>query len=280
VLTIDDVGAKANGAGGPNVTASVVNPGSKKRFALVIQILGAVLLVAAIVVGVFSSHASATGLSTATVTVKLSPGGALATSPLSNHQVIDVSVAPNSTLSWSSLEGAGFPSGAVTIKVLQCAYTGGNLPQKPTECEPETLESVAGAEQTGSVEVKGYTVYALPDAADLGASNGTVCDATHECVLGIFSNQNDFSKPHVFSAPFLMSSTSAAATTSGSTPSTASTSGSTAGGASAEVSVPPATLANTGGPTLWPWLLGIGCAMLLGGSALRYRHRATERGQS
>jgi hypothetical protein len=276
VLTIDDVGAKANGAGGPNVTASVVNPGSKKRFALVIQILGAALLVAAIVVGVFSSHASATGLSNATVTVKLSPSGALATSPLSNHQVIDVSVAPNSTLNRSSLEGAGFPSGAVTIKVLECAYSGGNLPQKPTDCEPETLESAAGADQNGNVDVKGYTAYALPDAADLGASSGTVCDATHECVLGIFSNQNDFSKPHVFSAPFLMSSTSAPATTSGSTtPSSVSTGGSTASGASAAVSVPPATLANTGGPTLWPWLLGIGCVMLLSGSALRYRHRTT-----
>jgi hypothetical protein len=277
VLTIDDVGTKADDARGPRMSASHAGPGSKKRLALVIQVLGAALLVAAIVVGVFSSHASASGLSNATVSVNLSPSGAAATSPLSDHQVIDVSVAANSTLNRSSLEGAGFPSGAVTIKVLQCAYMGGELPQKPTDCEPETLESAAGAEQNGSVVVMGYTVYALPDAADLGASSGTVCDATHECVLGIFSNQNDFSKPHVFSAPFLVSGTTAAVAPSGSTtPSSTSSSGSSAGGASAAVSVPPVTLANTGGPTLWPWLLGVGLVMLLSGSALRYRYRTTQ----
>lgn len=271
MLTIDDVGANAPGGGKPAATATAA--GSGNRLGLVAQILGAVLLVAAIIVGVLSTHASATGLSNATVTVT-SSNGAAATSPLSNHQVVDISVAANSTLSRSSLEGAGFPSGAVTIKALECAYSGGNLPQKPTDCDPETLESTAGAEQNGSLAVKGYTMYALPDAADLGASNGTVCDTSHECVLGIFSNQNDFSKPHVFSAAFLVSSTAAAGTTAGSTapPTSASTA---AAGASAAVSVPPATLANTGGPTLWPWLLGIGLVMLLGGSALRFRRRTT-----
>ncbi len=258
---------------------------SSRRIAWTLQLLGAVLVVSSIVVGLFASHAGAAALSNGTVALKVSPGGAVATNPLVNHQVVDLSVAANSTLSRSSLEGAGFPSGAVPIKVLECSDVGGlvsSLPKKPADCEPETIDSVAGAQPDGSLFLKGFTIYALPDPVDLGVSNGTVCDdASHQCVLGFFSNQNDFSKPHLFSAPFQVVSTgtsNGAGSTSasgGSSSSGASSSGSAPSGASAEVSVPPATLANTGGPTLWPWLLGSGFALLLVGSALRYIRRPT-----
>jgi hypothetical protein len=223
---------------------------------------------------VFASHAGAAALSNGTVTLKSSSNGAVATNPLANQQNVDVSVAANSTLSRSSLEAAGFPSGAVPIKILECSDLGGqqaNLPQKPTDCEPETIDSVAGAQENGSLTVEKYTIYALPDTADLGVSNGTVCDdAEHQCVLGFFSNQNDFSKPHLFSGPFQVVST---APSTGASPPSASSSGAATSGASAAVSVPPATLANTGGPTLWPWLLGAGAVLLLAGSVLRRLRR-------
>jgi len=238
-----------------------------------------VFVVSSIVVGVSASHAGAAALSNGTVALKVSSTGAVATNPLANHQAVDLDVAANSTLSRSSLESAGFPSGAVPIKVLECSDIGGqeaNLPTKPADCEPETVGSVAGAQENGSLLLKGFTIYALPDPTDLGVSNGTVCDdAEHQCVLGFFSNQNDFSKPHLFSAPFQVTSTDATGAAASTSASGASTSAPSAGGASAEVSVPPATLADTGGPTLWPWLLGAGLLLLLVGSVLRYIRRPT-----
>ena len=252
-------------------------PAPARRVALTLQLLGAVLVVSSIVVGVFSSHAGATALSNGTVTVKNSADSAVATNPLVNQQNVDLSVAANSTLSRSSLEAAGFPSGAVPIKVLECADLGGqqsNLPQKPTDCEPETIDSVAGAQENGSLFLPKYTIYALPDPVDLGVSNGTACDdAEHQCVLGFFSNQNDFSKPHLFSAPFQVVSTVSSNAAGPTSASSASSPGAATSGASAAVSVPPATLANTGGPTLWPWLLGVGAVLLLAGSALRHVRR-------
>jgi hypothetical protein len=250
-----------------------------------------VLVVSSVFVGVFSSHAAAADLSNGPVTIQTS-SGATAKSPLQNSQVVNVSVGPNSTLSRSSLEAAGFPSGVVGMKVIQCDDPGGqaaNLPQNLTSCAPATLVNADNPQQDGSLSVEGFTVYTVPDVAVLGASNGTMCDAQHECVLGIFSNQEDFSKPHLFSAPFLVTGGTGTVSTSssGTGPSGTSSSGSsssgpqTAGaGASAGVSVPPATLANTGAPSLWPWLLGAGCILLLAGSGLRYVRRPRHEGRS
>jgi len=263
----------------------------RSRVALILQLLGAVLVFSSVIVGVFASHAGAVALSNGSVTIKIASNGSVATSPLPDGQVVDVSVAPNSTLSRSALEAAGFQSGAVPIKVLECADLNGqaaNLPTKPADCEPTTIRAVGGAEANGSVLVKGYTIYALPDEADLGSSSGTVCDNTqHQCVLGLFSNQHDFTKPHVFSAPFQVTPSglpngaipTSASGSSGSSSSSSTGSGSASSGVSPDVSVPPATLANTGGPTLWPWLLGAGCVLLLAGSTLRYLRRPAHEGR-
>jgi len=252
-----------------------------------LQLFGAVLVASSVIVGLFASHAGASALSNGTVTLKVGPGNSVATNPLVNHELVTVSIGPNSTLSRSSLEAAGFPSGAVAIKIIECADPGGdvaNLPKNPTECEPATIDPGAMAQEDGSLVEPGYTIYATPDPTDLGVSNGTVCDAQHQCVLGIFSNQHDFTKPHLFSAPFQVASNG----TSGGTASTGNPSSSGAGsassgaassGASAAVSVPPATLADTGGPTLWPWLLGAGGILLVVGTALRSSRRPTPEGR-
>ncbi len=254
-----------------------------RRLPLALQLLGALLVISAIVVGLFASHAGAAPLTNGTVAIKTGSGGAVANNPLAHQQVVDLAVAPNSTLSRSSLEAAGFPSGAVAIKVLECSDLGGqqaNLPKKPTDCEPGTIDSISGAAPDGSLFIKGYTIYALPDPTDLGVPSGTICDdAEHQCVLGFFSNQNDFTKPHLFSGPFQVTAAAAAGGASTSTAGTASSGSATTGGASAAVSVPPATLADTGGPTLWPWLLGAGGVLLVVGSTLRYVRRPTRRAQ-
>jgi hypothetical protein len=250
-----------------------------RRVTLILQLLGAVLVVSSVFVGVLASHAGAAGLSNGPVTIQTS-SGSTAQSPLADQQVVNVSVGPNSTLSRSSLEAAGFPSGVVGTKVIQCADPGGQVPQNLSSCAATTLVNGNGPQENGSVSIQGVIIYTLPDVALLGPSNGTVCDAGHECVLGIFSNQEDFSKPHLFSAPFeVTGGTTAPATSSSATNSSASSSSQTAGaGASPGVSVAPATLANTGAPNLWPWLLGTGCILLLVGSGLRYSRRLRYKG--
>jgi hypothetical protein len=245
------------------------------------QIIGAALVVASVVVAVLPGRASAAGLSNATVTLAVNGAKGLvtATNPLSGGQLITVTVGANTTMDRPSLEAAGFPSGAVPIKVLECADAGGssaNLPTKPTGCEPETIDSIAGARADGSMIISGFTVLALPDAA-LGASSGTVCNSQVDCVLGIFSNQNDFTKPHIFSAPFNVSPNSeanAGSSGSSSQPGSGPTAGSNPpSGASAAVSVAPGTLAYTGTSALFYVLLGSGMTLLLVGTLLRLSRR-------
>jgi hypothetical protein len=262
-------------------------PGASGRsrsrlLAMSFQLLGAILVATSVIVGVFASHAGATALSNGTVAIETS-GGTVATSPLSMHQVVTVKVGPNSTMSRSSLEAAGFPSGAVPIKILECADPGGltsNLPLSEKQCEPETIDPNGTVLENGSMVEPGYTIYSLPDTAELGNSSGTVCDMEHECVLGIFSNQLDFTKPHVFSAPFFVNPSSTSGGTASATTATTTQSASSANqGASAAVSVPAAQLANTGGPDLWPWLLGAGAILLVAGTALRRFWRPAPQGR-
>jgi hypothetical protein len=265
-------------------TSGRQEPGASGRsrsrlLALGLQLLGAILVATSVILGVFVSHAGAADLSNGTVAIETS-AGSVATSPLSMHQVVTVKVGPNSTMSRSSLEAAGFPSGAVPIKIIECADPGGttaNLPLSEKQCEPETIDPNGTVLENGSMVEPGYTIYSLPDTAELGNSSGTVCDMEHECVLGIFSNQLDFTKPHLFSAPFFVNPTS---TSGGSTSATtAATTPTTTPGASAAVSVPAAQLANTGGPDLWPWLLGAGVIMLVAGTALRGFWRPAPKGR-
>ena len=254
---------------------------SARRVPLALQLLGAVLVVSSIFVGVFASHAGAAALSNGTVALKVSSSGAVATNPLANHQVVDLAVAANSTLSRSSSrppDSRAEPCPSRSSSVPISAGRRRISPRSRLTASRRRSIPCRVRRRTGVCSLKGFTIYALPDPADLGVSNGTVCDdAEHQCVLGFFSNQNDFSKPHLFSAPFQVTSTGAATVAPHRPPArqVPSGSGSAAGGASAAVSVPPATLANTGGPTLWPWLLGAGFVLLLVGSALRYVRRPT-----
>ena len=251
----------------------------RSKAGIAAQFLGALLVVSSVALALLSSHAGATSLTNTDVTVRIASSGAVANSPLSDGKVVDVSVAANSVLNRSSLQGAGYPSGAVPIKVLECADSGGqtaNLPTKATDCEPATVISTADVQADGSLSLNGYVVYALPDTAALGSSSGTVCDGSHYCVLGIFADQNNFSKPHLFSAPFQVSPGASAGDPAGSGPSTQGTSTNsktTSSSASTSVSVAPAALANTGSPTLWPWFLVSGAALLIGGTGMRLSRR-------
>ena len=180
----------------------------KKRATRAIQLAGLTLLAVGGIGVALTPGAQAATLTSGPVTIT-TMGTVTAGTPYSSGQRLNISVAANTTMDNASLVAAGFPSGAVSIKALECADPGGlvaNLPTKPTECDPNTIDSIVGANSDGSMSITGYTVYALPDSVIFGepTTNTPVCgsSAATECVIGLFSNQNDFSKPLIFSAPF------------------------------------------------------------------------------
>ncbi|HLN41652.1 MAG TPA: hypothetical protein VK215_04315 [Acidimicrobiales bacterium] len=235
----------------------------RRGIAVAAQVVGGALLVAGIVLALVPSDAEAATLTAGPVT--LTPG-----SPYHSGQSIDITVAANATLAASNRATAGFPSGAVAIKVEECADPGGlsaNLPKKPSQCDYNTVDSVPGAGADGSLIMKGYTMYALPDAIVFGepSDQTPACGSGQdECVLGIFTNLNDFTKPHIFSGPFNVGPDPQAenAIVNGS-PSPAVT-----GHQATAAATSPSTLANTGDPGL-PWLLGGGSALLVAGTLSR-----------
>ena len=147
-------------------------------------------------------------------TVSLNTSGPVAPGPYSSGQSISISVGPNSTMDNANLAAAGFPYGAVAIKAYECADLNGDaagLPTNASECQKDTVASISSANSDGSMYIGSYPVYALPDNILLGeAADATpVCGTfPNACVVGLFSNVADFSKPHIFSAPFLVSSNS------------------------------------------------------------------------
>ncbi len=223
------------------------------------QIAGGALLAAGIALALSPGSAVASTLTQGPVT--LTPG-----SPYHSGQLVDIQVSANATLSAANRSKAGFPSGAVAIKVVECQDHGGlqaNLPKKPSDCDYNTVDSIPGAQVDGSLIIKGYTMYALPDAIVFGEpSDQTPACGTgqNQCVLGVFTNLNDFTKPHMFSGPFEVTPDPTAdnAIVNGHAPATAPGAG----------SVAPATLANTGNAGL-PWLLGGGSALLIAGTLSR-----------
>ena len=218
------------------------------------------------------------GAGSAPPAVNVSPQG-----NFSDGQAISITVGAN----------AYFTPHARVI-ILECADPEGsatNLPKDATSCDGNTVQTstiLVGAD--GGFSDSGYPVYLLPSAT-LGEQSNfkPVCNQTNYCVLYVGQDQNDFTAPKTFSAPFLIApSSGTTGTTSASTGSSASTgptgttaapTGTTAAptsphaqGASAAVSVATSaggtsgTLANTGAPAGMWWVVASGMALLLSGA--------------
>jgi hypothetical protein len=247
------------------------------------QLLGLALLVAGVITALLPNGAN--GSVPTNGPVSLRSTGPSSPGPFSSGQNIDIVIAANSTMSRSSLTAAGYPSGAVPIKVLECAdprAMTANLPTKPTSCEPATIDSIPVANADGSMTIQDFTVYALPDSVVLGPSNGTKCDdAQHACVIGIFADQNDFTKPHLFSAPFYVGPTTAAGAKAPVTTGSTGTSTPTTTVTARQVAAPAGTggrLAATGSSDAMPWLIGFGVLLLILGTVGRRTVAARPRG--
>jgi hypothetical protein len=114
--------------------------------------------------------------------------------------VVAIHVGPNSTFVPNS-----------RIEVIECAAPHGMDPTSDATCDGNTAQSgsvlVAG---DGSFDVPKYTVYALPNTTlEETADVIPVCNTTSECVLYVGQDQNDFTKPKTFSAPFTVQPTAA-----------------------------------------------------------------------
>jgi hypothetical protein len=149
------------------------------------------------------------------------------------------------------------------MSIIECSDPGGtasNLPTSITSCDEDTIQGDTVLVQPGgSLSEHGYTLYALPNAA-LGekADWQPVCNTTHECVLYVGEDQNDFSRPKIFSPPFAFTSSGATAPTASSSPASPSS-------PSAAVSLPAATLAFTGLSDTAMGMAAVGLGLLVVG---------------
>jgi hypothetical protein len=111
-------------------------------------------------------------------------------------QVITVTVGPNK-----------YFAPYARIIILQCGDPGGttaNLPTSSSTCDGNTVPGPSVlVNKDGSFSTTYQKIFALPDP-QIGDSPDSVpvCNKTHECVLYVGQNQNNFSAPKVFSAPF------------------------------------------------------------------------------
>jgi len=154
-------------------------------------------------VGGLLLFAGAAGASTGTV----APIGTVtAGTPFSSGQTVKVT-AP---------AGSGLPTGS-NVTLVECAAPNGVLPTLPSQCDPGDTQSgdSINPAANGSFTYSQYQLYILPDPA-FGPS-AIVCGntAATECVVGMFDSYDDFTQPHIFSQPFLIS---ASAGDSGSSP--------------------------------------------------------------
>lgn len=261
------------------------------RRALVV--VGGGIAILATVLILFGSRADA---ATPSVTITPQSGSASPGASYRSGEAVDVSVGANTL----------FKPG-LRVNILECADPGGtaaNLPTSVEDCDGNTIQAnTVLIHPDGSIDETQYTIYSLPNQV-LGEEPDyqPACDSSHECVLYVGENQEDFSQPKLFSAPFTVApssgstgdtgtttgatgsigdSTSASATTepgtgSGSAGSNASSSTSSPG---ASVSLQGASSGSDGGdpstsgslaytgvsPALW-WMAAVGAALTLVGA--------------
>ena len=138
------------------------------------------------------------------VPTAVQPLGTVAHGPFSSGQLINVVVPTNET--FSSDDGLNNNNSAINI--LECSAPDGVVPTNPSACDGNTIQGNTILPATdGSFTYNNYQLYALPDAISLGeGSSGVACGNTMatECILFIGNNQADFTKPHLWSAPFFI----------------------------------------------------------------------------
>ena len=212
--------------------------------------------------------------------------------PYHDGETVTVSVGPNSIFT---------PERRIIF--IECSDPGGapaGLPTSVRGCDGNTTQAdTVIVASNGSFAEHHFVLYSLPNQNLAELPDGVpVCDSSHSCVLYIGENQEDFTQPKVFSAPFSVAPIAGSApTAAGSNPGSAgqstappssqsavASSPTTPAAASASSSVPAASassaalspgqaaggsLAFTGMRPIVIWMLWIGSLMFLLGTACR-----------
>ena len=178
-------------------TAADMNKLASGRPARMVRTLGTALA-GALVLLVAGCGGSA-GLGSATtggvpLTVSPSPDG----NSYHNGQSITVEVGPNRKF-----------TPYLRVNILECADPGGssaNLPKSVADCDGNTIQgNTIVPKKDGSFTQPGYVIFKIP-TSQFGEPAGQtpICDQSHACVLYIGENQEDFTQPKIFSAPFMV----------------------------------------------------------------------------
>ena len=126
-----------------------------------------------------------------------------ASGALHDGETITVKVGPNSVF-----------TPYAKVNILECADPGGtvaNLPVDDTTCDGNTIQSdTIPVAQNGSFSETDYTIYQLPSLT-LGEQSNykPICNQTNICVLYVGQDENNFSAPKSFSAPFTVGAAAA-----------------------------------------------------------------------
>lgn len=194
---------------------------------------------------------------------------------LQSGQTIDITVAANSTLDKASLSAAGFPGGVAVMRAVECDDPDGLVSKLPDaeayHCDGNTLVATSYVNTDGSFKIDSYVVYSLPDKPTFDESPDSlpVCGTqANQCVLYIGPNPQDFTKPHLFSAPFLVTPT-----TNDQGLGAVGTSAPTLGTTTASSDSRSGTLAFTGSSVTLPILVGSGVGLTVCGTEMRRRLR-------
>ncbi len=263
--------------------ANIVIPVVRLRHSIVV--VGAFLMVIGVVLSLKPLRVAAAS-SVPQLTIKPTPGP----NTYKSGETISITVGQNSLFTPNA-----------RIEILECAAPKGVLPINDTTCDGNTAQggSVLVAAD-GSFSDASYIIDQLPDDS-IGDSPDSVpvCNASDECTLYIGEDQNDFTKPKIFSATFTFAAGSSAPATTTTTAGSSSigsprpsASVSLAGGPTTQASGLPyssgtgslgssdsatsaasGSLAYTGAPVGLLWLVGGGTVMILAGTAGRFVSR-------
>lgn len=119
-----------------------------------------------------------------------------ASGPYKSGELINVKVGPNK-----------YFTPYLKVNILECSDPGGttaHLPKSIANCDGNTIQGgTVLINRDGSFSQDDYPVFSLPNSVLGEQSNQQpICNLTHACVLYIGQNQEDFTQPKIFSAPF------------------------------------------------------------------------------
>ncbi len=221
---------------------------SRMRGTLAAAIVSTSVLVAAgVTLGLVASAGAAPASGSIVPTAAQPHSPFTAGIPFASGQSISVVIPANSAFA--------SPDNFAGINIVECAAPNGVIPTQTSVCDGNTIQgSTILPAADGSFTYTAFQLFALPDSVTLQELPGGVpCGQTAatECILYIGNNQGDFTKPHLWSAPFFIapnSTDSGSPAGDGSPPSvvtkqptTLSTSLSGGGQSGASISVPTAT---------------------------------------